>query len=103
MSVATHNKERERLRIVSPFPAGCACAARFRDAAIGAEVADGIPQQANTDALGRGNGAHRQRARRVRSCEGAATRGLVQLIVQLHGLEGIEVDHDGKPISPAAS
>ncbi len=98
MSVVTP-ATRERLRIVSHFPGRLRVrAARFRDAAIGAEVADGIRSEPGVISVV----ATALTGSVLVEYEAAKVQlpWLVQLIVQLGGLEGIAVDHDGKPIQP---
>ena len=87
----------DRLRIVSHFPGRLRVrAARFRDAVIGAEVADGIrtePGVITSIATTRtGSLLVEYDATKVQ------LPWLVQLIVRLGGLEGVAVDHDGQPI-----
>ena len=87
----------DRLRIVSHFPGRLRVRAnRFREGAIGTEVADTIRTEpgvlsATATSL-TGSLLVEYEATKVQ------LPWLVQLIVQLGGLEGIAVDHDGKPI-----
>jgi hypothetical protein len=88
-----------RLRIVSHFPGRLRVRAkRFRDAALAGDIAVKLREEAG-----------------VRSVEATPFTGsvlveydarevqlpwLVQLIVKLGGLDGLEVDHDGRPVRP---
>ncbi len=86
-----------RLRIASHFPGRLRVRAEpFRDPAFGADIAeqlrteDGVISAVSTSKTG--SLLITYEAKQVQ------LPWLVQLIVRLGGLEGLEVDHDGKPI-----
>jgi hypothetical protein len=88
-----------RLRIVSHFPGRLRVrAVPFRDAAFGADVAQQIGAEdgvISAEAVSKtGSLLVLYEAAKVQ------LPWLVQLIVRAGGLEGLEVDHDGKPIRP---
>lgn len=88
-----------QLRIVSHFPGRLRVRAkRFRDAAIGGGIADKLRDEdgvttAQATAL-TGSLLVEYQARKIQ------LPWLVQRIVKLGELDGLEVDHDGRPIRP---
>ncbi len=88
-----------RLRIVSHFPGRLRVRAEpFREAAFGADIAE---QVASEDGVISAEAVSKTGSILV-LYEAAKVQlpWLVQLIVRVAGLEGLEVDHDGKPIQP---
>ena len=89
----------DRLRIVSHFPGRLRVRSpRFRDAAIADDVAAKLRESDGVHAVTAvpftGSLLVEYDARQVQ------LPWLVQLVVKLGGLDGVEVDHDGKPIRP---